>query len=71
MEMGKNILFGIGNGAEYRPQNRVIESPESIKDLVWNHWVQSHDICYDASHSGSLPNSCLVKTQTPQQWQLQ
>ena len=25
--MGKNILFGIGNGAEFRPQNRVIESP--------------------------------------------
>ena len=23
----KNILFGIGNGAEFRPQNRVIESP--------------------------------------------
>ena len=22
-----NILFGIGNGAEFRPQNRVIESP--------------------------------------------
>ena len=23
----KNILFGIGNGAEFRPQNRVIVSP--------------------------------------------
>ena len=23
----KNILFGSGNGAEFRPQNRVIESP--------------------------------------------
>ena len=23
----KNILFGIGNGAEFRPQNRVIGSP--------------------------------------------
>ena len=23
----KNILFGIWNGAEFRPQNRVIESP--------------------------------------------
>ena len=23
----KNILFSIGNGAEFRPQNRVIESP--------------------------------------------
>ena len=23
----KNILFGIGNGAEIRPQNQVIESP--------------------------------------------
>ena len=27
LELGKNILFGIGNGAEFRPQNRVIESP--------------------------------------------
>ena len=26
----KNILIGIGNGAEFRPQNRVIESPEQI-----------------------------------------
>ena len=24
----KNILFGIGNGAEFRPQNQVIVSPE-------------------------------------------
>ena len=23
----RNILFGFGNGAEFRPQNRVIESP--------------------------------------------
>ena len=23
----KNILFGIGNGAKFRPKNRVIESP--------------------------------------------
>ena len=31
-EIGKkNILFGIGNGAEFRPQNWVIESP----DLNW------------------------------------
>ena len=28
LELGKNILFGIGNGAEFRAQNRVIESPE-------------------------------------------
>ena len=27
IELGKNILFGIGNEAEFRPQNRVIESP--------------------------------------------
>ena len=28
LELGKkHILFGIGNGAEFRPQNRVIESP--------------------------------------------
>ena len=25
----KTILFGIGNGAEFRPQNRVIKSPET------------------------------------------
>ena len=29
----KNILFGIGNGAEFRPQNRVIESP-GVKDSI-------------------------------------
>ena len=29
LELGKNnILFGIGNGAELRPQNRVMESPD-------------------------------------------
>ena len=28
VELGKNILFGIGNGAEFPPQNRVIKSPE-------------------------------------------
>ena len=27
-ELGENIPFGIENGAEIRPQNRVIESPE-------------------------------------------
>ena len=27
LELGKNILFGIGNGVEFPPQNRVIESP--------------------------------------------
>ena len=26
----KNILFGIGNGAEFRPQNQVIKSPDNI-----------------------------------------
>ena len=26
LELGKNILFGIRNGAEFRPQNQVIES---------------------------------------------
>ena len=30
--MGKNILFGIGNGAEFRPQNRVIENPVYHED---------------------------------------
>ena len=28
--IGKNILFGIVNRAEFRPQNRVVESP--LKD---------------------------------------
>ena len=35
LELEKNILFGIGNGAEFRPQNRVIESPDS------RHFVQA------------------------------
>ena len=26
-KLGKNILFDMGNGAEIRPPNRVIESP--------------------------------------------
>ena len=30
----KNILFGIGNGAEFRPQNGVIESPVSKCKLM-------------------------------------
>ena len=30
----KSILFGIGNGAEFRPQNRVIESPEMCVHLL-------------------------------------
>ena len=35
LELGKNILFGIGNGAKFRPQNRVIKSPESIgKNII-------------------------------------
>ena len=29
VEFGKNILYGIGNGAEFGPQNRMIESPDS------------------------------------------
>ena len=33
LELGKKtILFGIGNGAEFRPQNRVMESPEKRGD---------------------------------------
>ena len=28
LELGTNILFGIGNGAKFRPQNQVIESPD-------------------------------------------
>ena len=30
----KNILFGIGNGPEFRPQNRVIESPVTFEKSV-------------------------------------
>ena len=29
LELGKNILLGIGNKAEFRPQNQVIESPDN------------------------------------------
>ena len=33
-EIGKkNILFGIGNGAEFRPQNQVIKGPGTL--WVW------------------------------------
>ena len=28
LELGKKKLFSIGNGAEFRPQNRMIESPD-------------------------------------------
>ena len=28
LELGKNIVFGIGNGAKFRSQNRVLESPD-------------------------------------------
>ena len=31
LELGKNILFGIGKGAELWPQNQVIESPAPAK----------------------------------------
>ena len=31
LDLGKNILFGIGNGAEIRPHNQVIESPRITK----------------------------------------
>ena len=35
LELGKNILFGIGNGAEFRPQNLVIESPVSLTIAIY------------------------------------
>ena len=35
----KDILFGIGNGAEFRPQNRVIESPGIYKGLSNLKWT--------------------------------
>ena len=28
----KSILFGIGNGAEFRAQNRAIKSPVLVRD---------------------------------------
>ena len=30
VELGKNILFGIRNGAKFQPQNQVIECPVNI-----------------------------------------
>ena len=38
VELGRNILFGIGNGAELRPQNRVMESPD-VGGIIkgWDH----------------------------------
>ena len=35
LELGKNILFGIGNGAEFLPQNRVIKSPGELNDFFY------------------------------------
>ena len=48
LKLGENILFGIGNGAEFRPQNRVIKSP--------GHAIlkQEH---YDGRVGGSLTKS--------------
>ena len=45
LELGKNILFG--NGAEFRPQNRVIESPDHIANgdlLDWYFITQQQGI---------------------------
>ena len=48
----KNILFGIGNGTEFRPQNRVIESPEYISQQFLLRYAYLADMavpyfCYD------------------------
>ena len=37
LELGKKTLFDIGNGAEFRPQNRVIESPATSYNLYQNY----------------------------------
>ena len=37
LELGKKTLFDIGNGAEFRPQNRVIESPATSYTLYQNY----------------------------------
>ena len=46
LELGKNILFGIGNGAEFRPQNRVIESPE-----IWRLCNRKYFVAYSKNLS--------------------
>ena len=35
----KNILFGIWNGAEFRPQNRVIESPGYRQSIFHTYYI--------------------------------
>ena len=32
----KNILFSIGNGAEFRPQNQEIESPKILPAYIYS-----------------------------------
>ena len=34
LELGKNIFFGFGNGAEFRPQISEIESPVEIMEIL-------------------------------------
>ena len=43
----KNILFGIGKGAEFRPKNRVIESPVTIIYFQTRSKVKVKDIQYN------------------------
>ena len=45
LEWEKNILFDIGNGAEFRPQIRVIESPgwdQQVKSQLFQNLVMLH-----------------------------
>ena len=61
--IGKKKIFGIGNGPEFRPQNRVIESPAcfSVNMVFWLYvnkkW--SRPACADEQadqhHFSSLP----------------
>ena len=50
----KNILFGIGNGAEFPPQNRVIESPASSADFFQNQFFFKKNL------SGTLSDCQMV-----------
>ena len=51
----KNILFGIGNGAEFRPQNRVIESSAIISFSPFFFF----DVLSTSNNSISLSSSSL------------
>ena len=41
----KNILFGIGNGVEFRPENQVIESPAEAERALCSSNILRHTVC--------------------------